>query len=71
MARGGQSATPDSENLPKIGKKEGKNQENSGKNQEKSRKKRKNQEDKWFWNHESRLNIHESMWIQGYFFAKT
>ena len=23
-------------------------------------------QDKWFWNHESHLNIHESMWITGY-----
>ena len=27
-------------------------------------------EDKWFWNHESRLNIHESMWIQWQFLQK-
>ena len=25
---------------------------------------------KWFWNHESRLNIHESMWIQWQFLQK-
>ena len=25
---------------------------------------------KWFWNHESRLNIHQSMWIQWHFLQK-
>ena len=25
---------------------------------------------KWFWNHESRLNIHQSMWIQWQFLQK-
>ena len=39
--KGGQSATPDSENLPKIGKKSGKNKEKSGKKRGKIWKKRK------------------------------
>ena len=38
--------------------------------EKKKRKKDKEKKNKWFWNHESRLNIHQSMWIVSDSFCK-